>query len=86
MVTITYTQGVSEYTIGSGLGCWASSIESVTINNGDVRLIKGILMYAYNVIEPKWYQLTGNIVWWVPVDKKYGHDFENLRKWTNEFY
>lgn len=37
------------YKVVGLLGCWVQSKETATINQGDVRLIAGVLMYAYTV-------------------------------------
>ena len=72
-----------KYEIGDGLGCWAKSSEVVTVTEGDVRLIGGILMFAYHVERSPWYKITGDcrdVVNWTPVDNTF-NTYENLRSW-----
>ena len=66
-----------KYIVGLGMGNWCSSIESATINVGDVRLIAGVLMYAYTVDNGFFKPQTVN---WVPVDDKFNTP-ENMRHW-----
>jgi len=71
-----------KYEIGSGIGCWAESRETVTVTKGDVRFIGGILMKAYLITETSFFARDGrDIVWWTPCDEKF-NDYNNLRKWT----
>jgi len=74
----------NKYELGMGFGCWARSFESATINEGDVRLIGGLLMNAWKVYPCPWWKLTGECrdeVWWTPVDRKC-YDAEFQRNWV----
>ncbi len=70
----------NKYELGGGLGSWAKSRESVTINKGDVRVIGGILMYAYSIYRTNSFSIIGDEVNWCPVDTKLG--FDDLRDWV----
>ena len=75
-----------KYELGGGLGCWAKSKERYAqVRKGDVRVIDGVLMYAFSVKQAPWYQLSDirDEVWWTPVDEKY-NTMENLRKFKNK--
>jgi len=65
---------------GLGLGCWAKSEEYHTVVEGEVRVIGKVLMYAYKVYRPKWFEAKPDIVWWTPVDDSF-NTFENLSNW-----
>lgn len=71
-----------KYELGGGLGSWAKSREAATINIGDVRVIGGILMYAYIIKEasPFNFKEGRDEVCWTPVDNKLG--FDDLREWV----
>lgn len=74
-----------KYELGGGMGSWAKSRETVTVNEGDVRLIGGVLMSAYRVTRSPWWKLLGDCrdeVWWTPVDEAF-NSFDNLRNWIN---
>ena len=68
-----------KYILGGGMGSWAKSYESATINKGDVRLIGRVLMYAYTIYN-SW--KDGQEVTWCPVDEKFNTP-DNLRNWMN---
>jgi len=84
MKKVILTQGDIIYELGIGLGNWAKSLETVTINQGDVRLIGGILMYAYIIKEASFFNLTDGRtqVTWAPVDENF-NTFDNQTKWKN---
>ncbi len=86
MKTIIYKQGNIEYVLGGGLGSWAKSKETVTVNVGDTRVIDGILMYAYIVHVPSiWNFKDGrDEVHWTPVDRDLCHDWEKMKNWSNK--
>ena len=72
---ITYLdQGAITYTLGTGIGCWASSMEDIPL--GTTRVIKGVLMHTWKEYKRWW----GKEVWWCPVDEKF-NTYENLREW-----
>lgn len=82
MKKVTIENG--RYEIGGGMGCWAKSMETTTINKGDVRLIGGVLMYAYRIrVASFWNFKEGrDEVWWTPVDEEFNNS-QNLRNWVN---
>lgn len=69
-----------EYQLGGGFGSWALSFER-GIRRGDVRMIDGVLMYAYTVYREGWFGVRR--VNWCPVDRKLCHDSAGLRSFTN---
>jgi hypothetical protein len=68
-----------KYVLGGGLGSWAKSFEN-RVEEGDVRLIDGVLMYAYTVYRRSFGPDEVN---WSPVDGKF-NTFENLKKWLGQ--
>lgn len=74
----------NKYELGNGMGCWAKSYENYEINEGEVRFIDHILMYAYQIYPPSFWSFKSTTeVWWTPVDYSYNTP-ENLRKWINK--
>lgn len=83
---ITYKQGDIEYELGGGLGSWAKSLETVTVNIGDVRVIGKKLMCAFIIRRASmWNFKEGrDEVCWMPVDdaeKQYL--FPDIKKWMD---
>lgn len=66
-----------KYVLGGGFGSWAKSIERGA-RVGDVRMIGGVLMYAYSIHSRGPFRKKE--VNWVPVDESIKRDFENVRR------
>lgn len=73
-----------KYELGGGLGSWAKSLETITVTKGDVRLIGGLLMYAYTIVPASFFNFKEgrDVVNWVPIDYEF-NTFDNLHKWIN---
>lgn len=78
MMSKKVTLDNDKYILGGGMESWAKSYESQPVQKGDVRLIGGILMYAYTT-HIGWFTIEIN---WCPVDEKF-NTFDNLRNWMN---
>lgn len=70
------------YKVVGLLGCWVQSKETATINEGDVRFIAGVLMYAYSVHRASFFNFMDgrDTVNWVVVDQQF-NNMESIRQW-----
>jgi hypothetical protein len=78
MTNLTYTQGGKEYKVCGMLGCIVQSREEKYIDQGDVRLIGGMLMYAYQIK----YGMISHTVSWAAVDDKI--NYPEIRAWIEK--
>lgn len=71
-----------KYKVVGLLGCWVQSKETVTVNEGDVRFIGGMLMYAYRVERASFFNFTDgrDTVNWVTAKEKH-NNMESIREW-----
>lgn len=67
---------LGKYTLGGGMGSWAKSYER-GVEKGEVRVIGGVLMYAYSIY---FRGLLPKEINWVPVDDK-SNSWEQMSKW-----
>lgn len=80
MKIILWKNGEVTYHIKGLLGCLAQSEEPATVIKGDVRLIAGKLMFAYDIKRAPLFSLKGDIVKWASVDPK--ETYDSIQEWV----
>lgn len=77
---IIYKSGGRKYELIGSYGCWAREYDRYgRVQEGDTRVIKGVLMYAYRVYH---YWFKSSEIHWCPVDDKFNTN-ENIRKFLS---